>query len=395
MAGEFQVFKRFIGSFEHHDLDETGVVSTLADVRAVQRSLDGLVSRLSARCDTLAAEGLGAPGVEVLRGDGVVSARQARAEAHRAGVCSAFPGVGAAFGDGSTSGAHVDALGDLTRDLTDDELAGLDVSALTASACSVPVETFRRSLRRQIDQVRADHGLGDAVAKQQAARVRLWRNERTGMGHLSAELDPEAFEKLANAIDQRMTELCNRTDEPVAMDEHLAAEALIDLITGEQSRSGRPSIIVVVDANTMTHGPHDGSICQTECGADLAPETVSRLACDATMRRVTLDEHGAPINVGRQYRTATNPQWAAIKAIHSTCAWDGCTAPITHCQLHHILEWEHGGNTDLDNLLPLCSKHHHRVHEGHWTVKLLPDRTLDIFKPNGAHHATVQPPQRC
>jgi hypothetical protein len=112
------------------------------------------------------------------------------------------------------------------------------------------------------------------------------------------------------------------------------------------------------------------------------------------MRRVTLD-NGVPIDVGRHYRTATDAQWAAIKAIHSTCAWGGCDAPISWTQLHHIHEWKHGGPTDLDNLVPLCSRHHHRVHEGKWSIKLLPDRTLEIHKPDGTHHQTVQPPQRC
>jgi hypothetical protein len=95
----------------------------------------------------------------------------------------------------------------------------------------------------------------------------------------------------------------------------------------------------------MTGGPHRHSIGQTETGIDLAPQSIARLACDATLRRVTLGDDGVPINVGRKYRTATDPQWA--------------------------------------------------VHEGGWSVKLVPDRTLEIFKLDGGHHATVEPPQRC
>ncbi|MGH1490502.1 MAG: hypothetical protein ACRBK7_14125, partial [Acidimicrobiales bacterium] len=44
---------------------------------------------------------------------------------------------------------------------------------------------------------------------------------------------------------------------------------------------------------------------------------------------------------------ATDAQWAAIKAIYPSCAWDGCSAPIGWCQAHHIHEWENGGVTDL------------------------------------------------
>jgi hypothetical protein len=32
--------------------------------------------------------------------------------------------------------------------------------------------------------------------------------------------------------------------------------------------------------------------------------------------------------------------------------------------VHHLLEWEHGGTTDLSNLVLLCRRHHVAVHEG-------------------------------
>ena len=139
----------------------------------------------------------------------------------------------------------------------------------------------------------------------------------------------------------------------------------------------------------------DRSVCQTETGHDIPVQTVDRLSCDAVIRRVTLDETGVPVNVGRRYRTATDAQWAALKAVYSSCAWEGCDRPITWCQAHHIREWEHGGRTDLDNLVPLCTQHHHRVHEGQWHIKLLPDRTLEIHRPDGTHHTTTPPPMRC
>jgi hypothetical protein len=47
--------------------------------------------------------------------------------------------------------------------------------------------------------------------------------------------------------------------------------------------------------------------------------------------------------------------------------------------------------SDLANLVPLCSRHHHAVHEGQWTIKLLPDRTLRVFRPDGAHHGNAMP----
>jgi hypothetical protein len=55
--------------------------------------------------------------------------------------------------------------------------------------------------------------------------------------------------------------------------------------------------------------------------------------------------------------------------------------------------WRHGGSTDLDNLVPLCSRHHYNVHESDWHLVLLPDRTLTITLPDGTTF-TTGPPSR-
>jgi hypothetical protein len=43
-----------------------------------------------------------------------------------------------------------------------------------------------------------------------------------------------------------------------------------------------------------------------------------------------------------------------------------------HCNVHHIDYWENGGFTDLNNMVPLCSRHHHATHEGGWKLTLNP-----------------------
>jgi hypothetical protein len=37
--------------------------------------------------------------------------------------------------------------------------------------------------------------------------------------------------------------------------------------------------------------------------------------------------------------------------------------------IHHLDAWAKGGLTNVDRLLSLCRYHHHKVHEGHWTVE--------------------------
>jgi predicted restriction endonuclease len=56
--------------------------------------------------------------------------------------------------------------------------------------------------------------------------------------------------------------------------------------------------------------------------------------------------------------------------------------PFHHCSIHHIDYWENGGPTDLDNLIPLCSRHHHKAHEGGWKLSLNPNnRQLTVNYP--------------
>jgi hypothetical protein len=55
--------------------------------------------------------------------------------------------------------------------------------------------------------------------------------------------------------------------------------------------------------------------------------------------------------------------------------------------------WRHGGNTDLDNLLPLCERHHHAVHDRGSRITLGPRRELTINLPDGTT-LTTGPPSR-
>jgi hypothetical protein len=376
--------------------DETELTAVLAQVRAAQRCLEGLTIRIGVRSNELAALGRAAPAAETLRGDGAIGAAQARREARRSDAAQQYPVVGQAVRSGEMSGEHVDAIARHTTGLTTDEQAAFNVDAAVEQAKRLPPETFNRHLKRTIDAIRGDNGHQDAAAKHQQSEFHHWFDHDTGMGRFAGSLNPERYETLIAVIEQRVASLAAAGD--VEKGPNLAAQALVELVAGSgrngQARNRLPSIVVVVDHETAASGPHPGTVCQTENGHDISATSVARLACDATMRSVTLGRHGLPVNVGRKHRTATDAQWTALKSMYSSCAWYGCPAPISWCQAHHIHEWERGGPTDLNNLIPLCSQHHHRVHEGQWSIKLKPDRSLAIHRPDGSLHRTVPPPNR-
>ena len=72
--------------------------------------------------------------------------------------------------------------------------------------------------------------------------------------------------------------------------------------------------------------------------------------------------------------------------MYRTCGYPGCEVVFDRCDIHHVIEWLRFGSTNLDNLLPLCSKHHHLVHEGRWRITLDKHRVITIHRPDGTRH---------
>jgi hypothetical protein len=126
-------------------------------------------------------------------------------------------------------------------------------------------------------------------------------------------------------------------------------------------------------------------------GAALNATASGTLLCDSVIHRVITDTTGAILNVGRAQRTVTAAIWAALVIRDRQCRFPHCDRPAQACDAHHVVHWGHGGDTSLDNMLLFCPKHHHLVHDKHYQVKLLPDATVEITKPDGTV-ITSRPP---
>ncbi len=100
------------------------------------------------------------------------------------------------------------------------------------------------------------------------------------------------------------------------------------------------------------------------------------------------------VDLGRTCRVASRAQRRALRGLYATCAIPGCAVKYDNCRLHHIDWWEHGGTTDLHNLLPVCERHHHCVHDKGWTLTLGPRRQLRVETPDGQVMTTGPPDRR-
>jgi hypothetical protein len=216
--------------------------------------------------------------------------------------------------------------------------------------------------------------------------LKRWIDRATGMCHTHLELDPETDAKVCSALCDAIATERAKPDDGRTWDQ-LQADALVGLITGAQTLDPRtPELTVIIDHHTLVDGLHDRSVCETGDGNPLPPETVRRLACDADILPVVLGAEGEVLDVGRAQRLATRAQRRALRAMYRTCAHPGCTVTFEQCRIHHVKPWEHGGLTDLACLIPLCSVHHHLVHEGGWTLTLDPDRTITLRRPDRTLH---------
>ena len=118
--------------------------------------------------------------------------------------------------------------------------------------------------------------------------------------------------------------------------------------------------------------------CELDDGTKLTSRQLRRLACEADIIPMVLDTNGVCLDMGDTVRLATYKQRLALRALHATCAVEGCDMDFDWCEIHHLRPWEHGGLSDLDNLVPLCSYHHHWIHDCDIDPQVLPDRTLRI-----------------
>ena len=371
---------------DEHDRDGLGGLVRLS--LRLRGWLDSIDARIAARAARLAGAGRCEDASTVLAGGGRRATRDAEAAAQRGLVCERMPVVGVALATGTVTAGHVDAIVGAARQLDQDgrERLAEHEQALVTAAASMSPERFDRECRDLARNLSGDDGLSRHERLRRDRNVRRWVDRHTGMCKTLLSLDPLADAKAWTAINAAVATARNadQHDDDRSWDQ-LQADVVVDLLTGARAAGdGRaPEVSVLIDYETLVEGVHDGSTCETSEGRELPAETARRLCCEAELIPVVLGGGGEVLDVGRQRRLATRAQRRALRAMYRTCAHPDCAVPFDSCRIHHVIYWEHGGSTDLDNLLPLCERHHHLVHEGGWMLQLFPDRRVVWRAPDG------------
>jgi hypothetical protein len=355
---------------------------------AFDAQIAGLLHELTIRVGT---HERGIPEVELIAHGGMTR-REATDVLKRALVIEEAPVVGDALAAGDLSGGHVDAISRAMKIAGDakDAFMGL-LPDLVEAGSMMSVPEFTVEVTKAAKGVVTDGGLSTFEDQRRSTYLKIW-NDATGMVNVRGMFDPEIGAILQSRVNAQVECMFHSGDRDVPVVRHThvdandfrRAHALVALIADDRddcARSGgratprsggscRSDVVVHVDLETLTNGLSASSTHRTAFGADLPVETIRRIACDANIIPLVLNGAGMPLDIGRSQRLASAAQRRALEATHDTCAVDGCAVAFHACQIHHIEYWEHGGPTDLDNMVPLCSRHHHAAHEGGWTLKL-------------------------
>ncbi len=389
-------------------LDANGVRAVTDRLRGARTHVAHLDTALAARATELARTGTCEDAVDLLSGVGAMPAGRARRVARNAELLGRMPGLAAAFGAAAVSEDHVDAVATARRRIDRsvrqafDSLDGDITAYATAHTPDQLAEHLRFVQRRLERQLTRDLDL----RRRRGVRASKWI-DTAGVYQLHGSFDPEMGARIFGAIDTAVDTLRagnpgslvpgDHPNDALASDrEFLAAHALARLVThGHMAdHPGVAEVVVLVDEQTLHHGEHDATVCEFHDGTPVEVDAVRRLCCEAMFTAVVTTADGRmPLNAGRTRRVANREQRRALRAIHRTCAVDACTTPFEQCEIHHIVWWEQLGPTDIDNLVPLCLRHHHLIHDAGWTILLRPsDRMLTLFRPDGTIHSQTRPP---
>jgi Domain of unknown function (DUF222)/HNH endonuclease len=139
----------------------------------------------------------------------------------------------------------------------------------------------------------------------------------------------------------------------------------------------RPHITITATLETLLGVP-GADAAELDWGIPISGRMVRRIALDAELTPMLVNGQGSPLHVGRKYRTAPPKLRKALAERDRRCTWPGCDRPPEWCQGDHSLPWVEGGETDIDAMRLLCTKHHRMKTAGYRPERLPDGRVIPV-----------------
>ncbi|HZT81570.1 MAG TPA: DUF222 domain-containing protein [Gemmataceae bacterium] len=295
---------------------------------------------------------------------------------------TSMPVTAAWLADGRLAPAKARLLASAVNDRTaemfarDEELLVAGAATLTVDGCAQMIKAWLLKADQEGPKPRDGEDDVCFLARTLGGRFDV-------KGSLGAE-GGSILEAALDTVINEWRHAARDTDVGLPAAPRLRAQALIELAIRGASNdrpATKPLLWVLVPEANLVSGEGTAEIAGA---GPVAATMAQRLACDADVSHVTLDEYGRIIDLGRTHRLASAVQRRLLAIRDDTCVWPGCHRPANWCEAHHIDWWEHGGPTDIDNLVLLCRHHHHRCHEGGFRLTGHGNGHLNFQRPDGS-----------
>ena len=356
-------------------LDAAGLDARLRDLGRVQNRVSGLIAQVVAEKKRRSRVGDTVDGLlEGLR----MSKGQARKTMNEATQLEKLEATRDALVASKITPEHARIMG------TASENGPLDETKMLAAAKTETPDQFRKTMRDHQNELAGDDGEA-RHERQRQDRTASFTERDDGMWQLFALFDPIAaarIRKTLNAETDAKWRFDNQRGRDHISDRHRRADALEQLITRNVGGNGTAqpqSTTLLLMANYDLVDNKLGNPRLAD-GTPLPPSEFHKLACDADILCGLFREADTePIWLGSTTRHPNFALRAALEARDGGCI--GCQVSPEWCVSHHIIEWQHDGPTQPDNLVLLCHDCHDKVHHQDWTVEEHPDTARPYLRP--------------
>ncbi|PFG30373.1 HNH endonuclease signature motif containing protein [Paramicrobacterium agarici] len=311
-------------------------------------------------------------------------------------LCEKLSSTFGALEAGEITRQHVDAMLRQAVSLDPEEAAAFETKALPKARQQSATQFARAAIKIR-------EGLfPETISERRCEAVKQRRVEcygtQDGMGALTLHGPVEVVQSFLNAATRTARALKAAGDDRTLaqIEADAVTDALMKGFTTDGPKPGvgasgvgadrlggiRPTVHVTVPVMTLLgHSDEPG---QLDGYGPIAPDIARELAARAPSftRLLTHPETGAVLSVGRDSYAVPADLKRTVRLRDETCTGIGCDRPATICDLDHIEQWQHGGETKLSNLQPGCEQHHMLRHHTMWQVHTDGDR-IEWISPLG------------
>ena len=322
-----------------------------------------------------------------------------------------YPGVADAFAAGEIGPEHAAEIAEVVEAIPApdraEHAAHIEATLLEHARVSDP-RTIRLLGKRILAHLDPDGPSPDERRQQQAHRQVSLTQLADGSGVLEGRLSPTCLAIwqaiLTPLADRRPDDAMGPDDRTIGQRWHDALEEAGRrlLAAGDlPEHAGLPCQLIVTVS--LTDLERRAGRATTHHGGTLSIAEALRLATEGKMLPAILNDAGGILAYGTARRIAATGQRRALFARDRGCTFPGCPRTAAQSEIHHVIEWAHGGRTDLENLAIACGYHNNEAPRRGWRTVLIdgvphwqPPSWHPVTEPqrNYLHHPELLRPSR-